>query len=207
MFPCVAVLLCYRSHVFLFHGPELCCCRHTVSRNSMRHCRRLLGACVLWFHRPELCYCCWYTFLKWCGVKQRFFGACVSVVPVVFLHTRMNAIRLRHRCVSTSPPPYYASNQSFGLDVFDVHVLLFLNYQGHISLAIFRRLVTRLCLPQYTPRRVSAPRDALNSVITTVRVFVDTAHGSPCQSCGPGRSLLGPCAGNNTNINNIAPSS
>ncbi len=52
-----------------------------------------------------------------------------------------------------------------------------------------------------TPRRVFTPRDTLKSVITTVWAFVATAHGSPCQGCGPGRSLLGPCAGNNTNTN------
>ncbi|KAK0454069.1 uncharacterized protein EV420DRAFT_1556616 [Desarmillaria tabescens] len=52
-----------------------------------------------------------------------------------------------------------------------------------------------LCIASlYTPRCVSTPRDTLNT-------FVATAHGLPCLGCGPGRSLLGPCAGTNTNTN------
>ncbi len=37
-------------------------------------------------------------------------------------------------------------------------------------------------------RGVSTPRDAHNLVIKTVRAFVATAHGLPCQGCGPGRT-------------------
>ncbi len=47
-----------------------------------------------------------------------------------------------------------------------------------------RRFTLNVC----TPRSVSTPRDVRNRAITTVRVFVATAHGLPCQGCGPGRS-------------------